>query len=341
MNEFDFKPAGIVKQSENTDLTTLATRVRDREKRSRKDQLDHAKKQATDVCAARLLCKKRGTWGPWCKEAELSEARGRQYCQFGKAIVTIGFSDLSEDDQWAEWQRISGNTRKEEPEEEMEEEPAVEEPQATVEAPTLPTPLQTTLGRVTPPSAPRSTAPTPSVARDTVEPEESEEDNEDDEEELEEETGTTADEAEPELGEDVDAMNGKQPKNGEKRDILLDILKWAVKCDKVSKDQIADRFNLSKEHCTRSLSAAAMSRGYLVTYVGDGEFRVRRAAHFVWREEGGESPKNLQEAHEKLYNLIEMASNQSSLLTWGKEKQMAFIREAERIVRELRLVGKR
>ncbi len=74
------------------------------------------------------------------------------YQELGKALVTNAFSLLTEDEQWIEWQRISGNTRKEEPEEEMEEEPAVEEPQATVEAPTLPTPLQTTLGRITPPA---------------------------------------------------------------------------------------------------------------------------------------------------------------------------------------------
>jgi hypothetical protein len=91
-------------------LATLARRVRDRERKNRTDQLEHVKRQAADVRAARLQCEKRGQWKSWCKKADLSPIRGRQFNQLGKLIVTIAFQGMTEDEQWAEWQRIQGNT---------------------------------------------------------------------------------------------------------------------------------------------------------------------------------------------------------------------------------------
>lgn len=87
--------------------------------------LAHAKAQAADILAARLEAKRRGRghWGPWLEKAGLEERQARRYVEFGKAVVTSGFSTLSEDEQWAAWQRIQGNVMREEIEEETEEEP--------------------------------------------------------------------------------------------------------------------------------------------------------------------------------------------------------------------------
>jgi hypothetical protein len=67
-----------------------------REKKSRKDQLEHAKAQAADVLAARELAR-HGEWGPWCEKAGLEERQARRYVEFGKAVVTSDFQALSED----------------------------------------------------------------------------------------------------------------------------------------------------------------------------------------------------------------------------------------------------
>ena len=118
-------------------LNELAVRVKEREKKSRKDQLEHAKCQATDVLAARRLAK-RGEWGPWCESAGLSRERAGQYVRFGKAVVTAGFSGLSEDEQWEKWQKISGNSSQppiENGKEECEEEPAVMEDEPRADEP--------------------------------------------------------------------------------------------------------------------------------------------------------------------------------------------------------------
>lgn len=100
-------PPALVRKADS--LEALAKRVSEREKRSRKDQLEHVKKQAADVLAARQQAK-RGQWGPWCEKAGLSQQGAWMYAEFGKSLVTSGFSALSEDEQWAEWQRISGNS---------------------------------------------------------------------------------------------------------------------------------------------------------------------------------------------------------------------------------------
>jgi hypothetical protein len=95
------------------DLAELARRVGDREKRNRRGQLDHVKQQAADVYAARQQAK-RGQWGPWCEAAALIQSQAWRYAEFGKVCVTHGFSSLPDDEQWAAWQKIQGNTPRDE-----------------------------------------------------------------------------------------------------------------------------------------------------------------------------------------------------------------------------------
>jgi hypothetical protein len=61
------------------------------------------------VLAARQQCKKRGEWKPWCEKTGLSKEQAARYTRFGERCRDDTFLALSEDEQWAEWQRISGN----------------------------------------------------------------------------------------------------------------------------------------------------------------------------------------------------------------------------------------
>jgi hypothetical protein len=115
----------IIKSADNLD--TLADRVRNREKRNRTDQLAHVKKQAADTYAARLQAK-RGKWGPWCEKAGLSQQQAWKYAAFGEITLKEWFRSLSEDEQWAEWQKTSGNAPAREDEQEPEEESAKPQP---------------------------------------------------------------------------------------------------------------------------------------------------------------------------------------------------------------------
>lgn len=107
MHRNGLAPTAIVRAAE--DLSTLAKRVSEREKKNRTGQLEHVKKQAADVLAARQKVK-HGEWDSWCKEAGLGRTRAWQYAEFGKCSVTEHFADLPEDEQWTRWQRISGNS---------------------------------------------------------------------------------------------------------------------------------------------------------------------------------------------------------------------------------------
>ncbi len=102
-------PIPIAEVRPAEDLDALAERVRTREKRSRGSQLDYALKQAADVSAARLQCK-RGQWKPWIEKAGLNYTQAWCYDEFGKLSVTESFQALTEEEQWTEWQRIQGNT---------------------------------------------------------------------------------------------------------------------------------------------------------------------------------------------------------------------------------------
>jgi hypothetical protein len=106
-------PPAVVREVE--DLNALARRVKNREKKSRKDQLMHAKRQAADVVAAHKLAKAQGKkWADWCEAAGLSRMQANRYERFGRRNVTLRFRALGEDQQWEEWQRIQGNVGQEE-----------------------------------------------------------------------------------------------------------------------------------------------------------------------------------------------------------------------------------
>src|SRR5262249_46572133 len=107
----DIERPADVRQAE--DLSTLASRVRQRETKNRSGQLAHVRAQAADVRAARLQCKRRGQWQQWCRQAGLSKAQAWRYARFGKVSYTKPFQSLSEEEQWRRWQVLCGNAEEE------------------------------------------------------------------------------------------------------------------------------------------------------------------------------------------------------------------------------------
>jgi hypothetical protein len=93
------------------DPDVIARRVRRREKRNRRQQLEHVKKQALDVLAAYKLTRY-GHWQGWCRDAGLSQPMAWMYRRFGEALAANEIAELSENEQWKTWQRISGHPPK-------------------------------------------------------------------------------------------------------------------------------------------------------------------------------------------------------------------------------------
>src|SRR5690242_18622115 len=105
-------PPAAIRPQADQELERLAEKINARERRSEEDQLAHAREQGNDLrCAKTEFTRrsgKRGGWQSWVRQnLDLHPSRVRHYLQFARAIVTIA----SHEDQWAEWQRISGNTR--------------------------------------------------------------------------------------------------------------------------------------------------------------------------------------------------------------------------------------
>jgi hypothetical protein len=114
------RPA-IVRAAEDQDAATIFKRINAREKKSHKDQLAHVKAQGRDLELANSKCK-HGEWEKRIKEeGGMSPVQAWRYRTAYKSFVT---KDLTEDQQWEEWQRISGNT------------PPAPPPPATPKAPT-------------------------------------------------------------------------------------------------------------------------------------------------------------------------------------------------------------
>ncbi len=120
MNRIPLNNVAEVRPAE--DMWARADKVRQREKKSRKDRLVCAKEQAVDAYASRREAK-RGQWGKWCERAGLSQKQAWRYVEFGKSVVTTDFPALSEDEQWSVWERISDNAPPDEEEDKPETQP--------------------------------------------------------------------------------------------------------------------------------------------------------------------------------------------------------------------------
>jgi tRNA G10 N-methylase Trm11 len=94
-------------------LDSIGERVSKRQRKFRKEELRHVKQQAYDVYKARKKAKPRGKWGPWCEKYGLSLEQADRYVRFWKLVVTTGFFELSEEEQWQKWQEVQGNVSRE------------------------------------------------------------------------------------------------------------------------------------------------------------------------------------------------------------------------------------
>src|SRR5262249_41651475 len=97
------------KKGPTEDLATIAKRIKDRERKSHQDQLAHVRAQGHDLISAKAKCK-HGEGKKWVEEeAGLSVRQAQKYMD---AIKSAFKAHLTEEQQWDEWQRVSGNKPK-------------------------------------------------------------------------------------------------------------------------------------------------------------------------------------------------------------------------------------
>lgn len=56
-----------------------------------------------------------------------------------------------------------------------------------------------------------------------------------------------------------------------------EMIKWCARQKAVSKGSLMERYSNNEGDCRKRLAIAAQTAGYIVTYLGDGEYRVRKA----------------------------------------------------------------
>ncbi len=116
-----------------------------------------------------------------------------------------------------------------------------------------------------------------------------------------------------------------------------DMLKWAVKRKSVTKEDLAARFEINEAECRRRLLTAHESKGYIIAELGDGRYRVRRAVHFTWHDEGGEAIK-VRDIMTRLLDMTTVAmkrDNSEGCITWTREERYVYLTEVIKIAKEL------
>jgi hypothetical protein len=101
-------PPAAVRQAE--DLESLAKRINAREKKSRKDAVQHARQQGEDLLAAKERCG-HGEWMKWCRD-NLSIKRTQINCYI--TFAKLPAAGNSEDELWEQWQKVQGHDQDEE-----------------------------------------------------------------------------------------------------------------------------------------------------------------------------------------------------------------------------------
>lgn len=108
-------------------------------------------------------------------------------------------------------------------------------------------------------------------------------------------------------------------------------LKWASKRRSITIDDLAEEFGIAASKCKAEIVAANQSTGYIVKDVGDGDYLVRKAAHFE-----AEKIANLADAMQRLHDMAEEASRtllSTSSVQWTHADQHKFVCEVSRIAK--------
>jgi len=278
-----------------------------RSQSSAQEKLDHYRRAGEALNKAKALCK-HGEWLPWVKDnLKFTRMTANRYMQFAKCNVNVTF-----DEQLAAWQRIQGNVDAEdepEPEEEELEDEPEDGPPEEAEAENRPTVnAGPAVPKPTPTKPPLSSPPNPKP--DTNKPDPKKEDCE------------------------------RVP---DKTKVPSKELSWdkslaaSARRKTVTKEDVAKISGVNAIDCGKKLSICAQSRGYLVTPLVNGEYRVRRAVHFVWGD-SGEVNVNSKAAIKDLLRetekaLLLEASNSSA--TWSERDRRDYLNKALHLLKSL------
>ncbi len=130
---------------------------------------------------------------------------------------------------------------------------------------------------------------------------------------------------------------GRKPestKPKQDKDTLIEkMLSWASQRGNVTPDQLATKFDSTRDTVVRWLNAAVGSRGYLVEDINEGEYRVKKAVHFS-RMDGECTQPGLPQLMKELHALALEASildGKADSTEWPRRERIAFLQKVLQI----------
>jgi ParB-like chromosome segregation protein Spo0J len=102
----------------------------------------------------------------------------------------------------------------------------------------------------------------------------------------------------------------------------IKLIQWGARRKKFTMSEMATATGLSLDSTRRVLRAALAGTGYLVEYLSDSEYRVRKAVHFVTRDQlpGGEANDLLailRELYDEAVRARKMDQQMGSSVSWS------------------------
>jgi ParB-like chromosome segregation protein Spo0J len=126
--------------------------------------------------------------------------------------------------------------------------------------------------------------------------------------------------------------NGKR-KKAESTDVSWPkMLKWACRRKYVTKEDLHREFGLNLPDCGKKLSTMSQSRGYIAKDLGDGEYKISEAVHFVLigTEEQPDLPELMKMLYRKALSALRI-DNDSTSCEWSRKDRIALLEEILRI----------
>lgn len=107
-----------------------------------------------------------------------------------------------------------------------------------------------------------------------------------------------------------------------------EMIKWCARQKSVSKESLMERYSNNEGDCRKRLAIAAQTAGYIVTYLGDGEYRVRKAITLA--TESVDQKQHAAKLRDTAKAYLQGLTSATASAEWSYQKQVEFLHEVIR-----------
>lgn len=107
-----------------------------------------------------------------------------------------------------------------------------------------------------------------------------------------------------------------------------EMIKWCARQKAVSKGSLMERYSNNEGDCRKRLAIAAQTAGYIVTYLGDGEYRVRKAITLA--TDSADQKEHATHLRDTAKAYLQGLTSATASSEWSYQKQVEFLHEVIR-----------